>query len=805
MKMGRIVLGIMLGFQLLWSLNLTGVEKSEAVKEVRDLIEKNKFFKGGYEVEEKVCEPVCRIINVEQFKSKITDFDANTGITTCLVYSEFGPAFDGIFNLNASTKNLKCQELLAKQKVPLDSNTLASNKDVGADEKTQGRRDLSQKIEPYKREQITMSRFIGGLATLDTDIIDLTETSKIQMLQRTSTADKAIYQLDDQIKADGTHMSSPMNTIINSLSESNMAYYTLLFYDLDNIYEYIVGTVFVGVALFFVLLFGSKMLLKKLEKKSTAFEEGWQTKVSVVIVSLGFFFMPMRFDANYSSTAFQNMWKFFVQESSMIADEANNIAASTLIRGTFSTASLSGVQEEAAIATLQGEANVLQKAYKNYINNQCKMRFKGEMSFHSSSASHIMHLESLKAPKKYEHISYASCQKVEQKYMYAMTSMERYKDMLDAIALSYSTDEGLLSRLSAQAEMLNLRVRDLGWYSAIIAPSIPIVTKISLALKDEKDKKTNASHKLQEKDISAISGDTVSLDYANFSKVNLNEQLKDDKISQRMGESLGTFIYYILPGVGHMNRTMQGLGQDVVQTLSEGMGFFDGGREKEAINSLSNIIHMKEKEETIAKADSCKNDENTKKATAKKPDPEAGKISTHFMLVAVIKQLLVYLPLLVAIVAGIVAVVVYLYELIVFSFITPFIVAFSVTTSQGRKILDFLVLALTIFVKPVLIVIFVYLSVFMYNFIENFMTVMVNNQLDMLAAQSYQISMSFMIIFIKELLVIMIVVFSSMFIWRVITGGPSFTFKMIGLDKVDNTSQLASGVQQGMGRYGFRV
>jgi len=62
------------------------------------------------------------------------------------------------------------------------------------------------------------------------------------------------------------------------------------------------------------------------------------------------------------------------------------------------------------------------------------------------------------------------------------------------------------------------------------------------------------------------------------------------------------------------------------------------------------------------------------------------------------------MPILVSVIAGIVAFVGYIIELAKYFYISPFVVAFAMTTKKTHKIVDFMVTGLTIFFKPLLLV-----------------------------------------------------------------------------------------------------
>ena len=78
------------------------------------------------------------------------------------------------------------------------------------------------------------------------------------------------------------------------------------------------------------------------------------------------------------------------------------------------------------------------------------------------------------------------------------------------------------------------------------------------------------------------------------------------------------------------------------------------------------------------------------------------------------------IPLLAISTATLVAFVSYLVSLCKYFYISPFVTAWAMATKRVDKIIDFLLAGITIFFKPVLIVLFIYLSLFLYSIVNDF-------------------------------------------------------------------------------------
>lgn len=172
----------------------------------------------------------------------------------------------------------------------------------------------------------------------------------------------------------------------------------------------------------------------------------------------------------------------------------------------------------------------------------------------------------------------------------------------------------------------------------------------------------------------------------------------------------------------------------------------------------------------------------------------------------IVTLILQALPLLTGIVATILAIVLYIYELILYVLISPFVVMFSVTTGQSRKIIDFLITGLTIFLKPVLIVISVYLAMFFYSFVMDNVIVFSLEQFNLLQNSTSGFWITLSSYLMKEILFIFSI-FASMFIlWKTIVSGAEYVYKMLGLDSLSNTSQFAEELSNNYKtRYNFNA
>lgn len=167
-------------------------------------------------------------------------------------------------------------------------------------------------------------------------------------------------------------------------------------------------------------------------------------------------------------------------------------------------------------------------------------------------------------------------------------------------------------------------------------------------------------------------------------------------------------------------------------------------------------------------------------------------------------QIFIHLPIIVATVATTIAIVSYLVSLTKYYFISPFVVAFSITTRRMDKIVEFLVSGISLFFKPVLIVMFVYLSLFVYVYVKDFFLLLSELQFQIISSQEIGIVGMIAVSSIQGLLKIFASMASCYIMWKLIVGGAEWTMRYIGIDK-DNDSSIAQSMSQHLERRAYNV
>lgn len=160
------------------------------------------------------------------------------------------------------------------------------------------------------------------------------------------------------------------------------------------------------------------------------------------------------------------------------------------------------------------------------------------------------------------------------------------------------------------------------------------------------------------------------------------------------------------------------------------------------------------------------------------------------------------IPLLVCTTASIIVFVSYLVSLCKYFYISPFVVAFALATKRMNKIVDFLVSGIAIFFKPILIVLFIYLALFVHTLIDEIFIFMSVEQFSGIETSWYNFYTNFVVGAITGLLVIFGKLASSYIMWKLIISGPSWAMSLVGIDgKQDDV--IAQGIEANLAKRAF--
>ena len=123
-------------------------------------------------------------------------------------------------------------------------------------------------------------------------------------------------------------------------------------------------------------------------------------------------------------------------------------------------------------------------------------------------------------------------------------------------------------------------------------------------------------------------------------------------------------------------------------------------------------------------------------------------------------------------------------------------------TKRVDKIIDFLLAGIAIFFKPVLIVLFLGLTLFLNTFIQEFFVFVSVEQFGNIKTSFWNFHTNFVVGAIGGLLKIFGILATSYISWKLIVTGPTWALGLIGLDgKQDD--MIAQGIESNLSRRAF--
>jgi hypothetical protein len=562
-----------------------------------------------------ICEIKCRTLTYSsKYEAKIVDFDGTTGVTSCDVFSKVSiDGEDDKLSIMANFKDVDCEREYSSIKPNYEDSTLASYSNLN------NTNNSLVNIDSYDRSILTLSKFVGGLATLDEDVINIGDTISTGAIQRTDGVN--VYSPSSATSATGDRLYNS----IDKISRENLGYYVDLSYSMDDIYDYIISYIFVFISLFFMGFYFARLLLKKVAKKTTAHDESWQSRLAVVLVAVVVFFIPIKYDSNYSATFFQNTWKFFVDESNSLADRANTVGMETFMKNVYNTTGANGIESEANLKALKQKQSVIIAKYSNLLTD-CKKRFPTELTFQETDLEKIKEIEEQNGNGG-DDLTYKGCRAVEKRYKVANTANEQLSYMLNRIQSAYTSSTKIRDRLDEINTHINTRVHEMGWYSAVLAPTLKVLVDSAFIQSDGDipppvDESEEA--KINEATETKIAQAEKDIEGGNW----FTDMFTSNSDFQKgIGKVMGFLAYTIVPGFDTIFQFFSTVGTKIVSALLL------------AVPKVGIVLSL------IVLA--------------------TGKISAFILSVVLVKYLISLVPLVSAFIAGAIAIIMYIYELII--------------------------------------------------------------------------------------------------------------------------------------------
>lgn len=701
--------------------------------EVDSTIEENPFLNSNDEFISGNCQPTCRAVK-DGYMALVVNFDAKNGKTYCNVYRTND--LTNPTGYKANTTNSTCYKK-TNQKVEYES--LASyNKDF---------KNVST-IE-YEPNQLTLTRFLAGLVTLDPEIVDFKTTNTTGQLQLKDPT--VIYGTNTtDIKTDKQLIATSDN-----LNKANLAYYSNLYSDLSKIYTALQYMLLVVIGGYFFAVYASRNLLNKVEKNDH------QNKVLntlfIPVVVLATFFIPIPESSGMNGTIVQKVTRTAASQSNYFADKVGAIGSKSYTQKLYSSVGAFSVDGEKTLRENQKNyeviKNIYQKAYK-----ECGDRFPNVKNFMDQSANNYFNVN--KIGEKY---TFLGCQNIEHEYLSYISLIRQNNALLNALENNLK-NERLRTVLTQINNATQIRQNELGWINSTIMPGMAVmIDKISI---------------IEDNDIARIAQDeNKDIKEQTSQEMAYKNQREQGSIidfkNSEMGEIVGNLTYLILPGAGDVLNYNSEIISSGLVTVSGLVGMIpvigDG---------LSEIL----------------------KSRAKIIGKTAGLPTTIIMY----KNILEYIPLTVSIVASALAFLAYIIELAKYFYITPFVTAFSLSTGSSNKIVNFLVEGISLFVRPILIVLFIYFAMFIFGLFKDVFLIYSIEQMSFMREVQDQFFLSMAGGIFSVVLEIVGVIGATYIMWKIIMQGPSWVMKMIGLNE-SSANFVTEAVGQRLERYSFQL
>lgn len=713
------------------------------------------------------CSFKCREVKAG-FQTQIIGYDFANGITYCSV-KETTNFLDTKYNANQ--QNLGCiEEFKNLEKQLPNFNTTKVNYNI-----------KSQIENTPSDTSLTLSRFINGLVTLDPKIINrdatnqsgqlvlndgITNRNQVENIYKESFGDmfgKVInnsplsnfsmfaidYQKDFTI-GDGKNIS-----LADGFNKANMSYFSNLFKNMNEIYNYLQNLIFVLIGGFYLATLGTKKLFTYLEnREEQQLNNPYLQQFFIPLIAFAVFFMPIPEgkSSQDQATIVQNIIRFASSRATDIADIASAKGANTYINKIIASVGGSDNQQERMLiyAKLKNE-KLNQYAKDEY--RKCEDRYGDLISKIHKPFSDMTEKEleelgliDINQQAKSSDISLQACAIIEQSIFKTNTEIANAEHNLKVIN-NFKNNDQLQKNLKFIDDFIAKRENELGWFNSIIVASSAKMIELQDDIQDYTIQKNDTIKTISEKSTQATKDEIKSGEVTGEDQEGVLTMLSNYLFSK--------ITWFILPGAKSIFDIVKGIYETIIDALTiiigtiPGIGFIA----KAVIGTILQIA-----------SDATKS--------------LVSLIFTQWMLEEMIKTI----PVVTVCIASLIASIGYIVSLCKYFYISPFVVAFALSTKQVDKITQFLISGLTIFLQPVLIVLFIYLSLFLNTLISEFFILISSEQFNTIPLNMADPSSIIKIGVIRELIIILGYLASSYIMWKLIISGHKWVMDLVGVN-----------------------
>lgn len=793
-----------------------------------------------------------------KYETEIIGYDFENGIVKCRARSE-DDTYETYRSFNANKQFLKksfsyykkttmekINKLIEEQNKPSIINKAMDS--ISA--LTKNKSETSEKIQPeisVDTDKVNLSHYLASLATL-------------QNIKPEQTAGTTLdYNFNLSIKDLDTKIDF---VIAQAINQANIEYFRELYYGMNEIYIHLQNLLFIVVGGFFLATLGGQKIQKYLENRgqSTGQKEPYLHKFFIPLLCAGVFYMPITESGGVNSTIIQNIIRYFTNEATTIADKASRIGLAKYTKKFDKEHNIRMQVEEPKQIIVDKQKllyhnikihflptiNTELKKCKVQYNDDEKMKFFDDIDERWLVQSAKKELENswfenavnffksnfMTKEAKYPTISLEACK-------YLVTEQARYSTALEILEKqgkkAESEKEVIEDELNKQNKeannkenkdrlentsekvfkILNNNETEYGWLNSLIAPASVMLLSLQEDAKAtlKFNSKEDITKLLDNKKIAVMEALDETADENTFRGRATNYIL--DKVvvfmlpgSKSIYETItqsgfalktaaSVYVYYSLQKSGATEAEKwlayiamgAGGGARVAGKVSDGVSATIKGVSKMlGVEKIGNALSV-----PFEAFSSFANSVENLAAIY------LGLATVYFLYMDILEKL----PLIIISMAGILAFITYFVSLCKYYYISPFVVAFALTTKRVDKIINFLMIGITIFFKPVLIVLFIYLALFLHGIVYELFIITSVSQFNSIMASSDENSINFgtqlTIGVIKTLLQLFGSLGSCYIVWKTIMTGPDWVFKMLGLETSatsEATQQLAGKLEQ---------
>lgn len=762
------------------------------------------FVSDDSVVESGLCKWECRQTK-EPYKARIIGFDIVSGATFCKVYKNTD--YNNYLKFNASKTNKVC----VKNIESISKNIINSTPGLKDAYMKANLKTSSSMIANTSDTELTFTRFLASFLTLDPSIIDreATEnTGELMLKNGISTFSVLNFAEEKQTKLPFSWLDlNPIGFISNRVEEisnanynknlrdqsqslatvdytqtsatdgfnkNNMAYFSNLFLANEKIYQHLQILIFILVGGFFVSRIGAEKIQVYLENRGeSSGRQPYLHKFYIPIIMVGTFFMPIPEANNLAhSTIVQNMIRYFAVESTRIADAASATINKVYLEKIYKSLGILTPNGLDTLVDRQAKAKFTYEEISDIYNKTCKKRF--PEAYNAPTLEYITSLTEEDKKKLQEKdrqdfegasgttydITLDACLLLEITALNARNEETKLKQHLDGVIKAYDKKE-MQAKINALDGYFSLREKQLGWLNAILTPTSSIASEVIMFADD----------KVVKNDIKETTKANTKNALEALNKGSVQNASEDEINDSLLGMLGGQLVYMTLPGATAIKDFVADNAGKVGALIGTGAGAVTGS------NIIGTIIGYL-------------------------VGTVGGSAASYASAIYLMKKMLSYLPLIVCATASGIAFVAYLVSLCKYFYISPFVVAFALTTKKMDKIVEFLVSGIAIFLKPVLIVLFIGLALFVYTLVDEIYLFLATEQFSGIKTDSTSFIINFTIGSVSGMLEIFAKLASVYIMWKLIISGPAWALSLVGVDgKQDD--MISQGIEHNLAKRAF--